>query len=51
MLNSSAMQHKLRHATSADLPALAELLTKIFTHDQIPIVQTAEELEEITDCP
>jgi len=40
------MQHKLRHATSADLPALAELLTKIFTHDQIPIVQTAEELEE-----
>jgi len=40
------MQHKLRHATSTDLPALAELLTKIFTHDQIPIVQTAEELEE-----
>ena len=40
------MQHKLRHATSADLPALAELLTNVFTHDQIPIVQTAEELEE-----
>ena len=30
----------------ADLPALAALLTKVFTHDAIPIVQTVEELEE-----
>ncbi|MFM8451978.1 MAG: N-acetyltransferase family protein, partial [Acidimicrobiaceae bacterium] len=40
------LQHSLRHATAADLPALADLLTNVFTHDQIPIVQTAEELEE-----
>ncbi|MFM8777719.1 MAG: GNAT family N-acetyltransferase [Acidimicrobiaceae bacterium] len=40
------LQHSLRHATAADLPPLADLLTNVFTHDQIPIVQTAEELEE-----
>ena len=40
------MQHSLRHATSADLLSLAELLTNVFTHDQVPIVQTAKELEE-----
>lgn len=40
------LQHSLRHATSADLPSLAELLTNVFTHDQIPLVQTAKELEE-----
>jgi mycothiol synthase len=40
------MQHLLRHATSTDLPVLAQLLTTVFTYDQIPIVQTATELEE-----
>ena len=40
------LQHSLRHATSADLLSLAELLTNVFTHDKIPIVQTAKELEE-----
>ena len=45
-MKEKRLQHSLRHATSADLPSLAELLTNVFTHDQVPIVQTAKELEE-----
>ncbi|MGA1070975.1 MAG: GNAT family N-acetyltransferase, partial [Ilumatobacteraceae bacterium] len=40
------MQHTLRNATPNDLPAIAALLTAVFTHDKIPIVQTVEEVEE-----
>ena len=45
-MSKKSVPHNLRHATVADLPALADLLTKVFTHDAIPIVQTVEELEE-----
>lgn len=40
------MQHTIRNATPNDLPAIAALLTAVFTHDKIPIVQTVEEVEE-----
>ena len=46
LVSKKSVPHNLRHATVADLPALADLLTKVFTHDAIPIVQTVEELEE-----
>jgi len=40
------MQHTIRNATPNDFPAIAALLTAVFTHDKIPIVQTVEEVEE-----
>ena len=46
LVSKKSVPHNLRHANLADLPALADLLTKVFTHDAIPIVQTVEELEE-----
>jgi ribosomal protein S18 acetylase RimI-like enzyme len=41
----------IRAAQSADIPNIASLLTAVFAHDGIPIVQTAVELEEEVVAP